>query len=109
MAKRSAFKLKIKKGDKVRVIAGSFKGTEGEVLEIHPGTNRAIVENVNLAVKHAKPTNERAGGIREINNPIHLSNLMLVDPKNGESTRIGRRVENGKLVRYAKKSGETVR
>ena len=85
MAKRSAFKLKIKKGDKVRVIAGSFKGTEGEVLEIHPGTNRAIVENVNVAKKHAKPTNERAGGIREINNPVHLSNLMLIDPKNGES------------------------
>ena len=109
MAKRSSFKLKIKKGDKVRVMAGSYKGTEGEVLEIHPGSNKAIVENVNLAKKHAKPTNERAGGIREINNPIHLSNLMLIDPKGGEPTRIGRREENGKLVRFAKKSGETVR
>ena len=109
MAKRSLFKLKIKKGDKVRVIAGAYKGTEGEVLEIHPGTNRAIVENVNLAKKHAKPTNERAGGISEINNPIHISNLMIVDPKSGESSRIGRREENGKLVRFAKKSGETVR
>ncbi len=109
MAKQSPFKLKIKKGDKVRVIAGAYKGTEGEVLEVHVGKNRAIVENVNLAKKHAKPTNERAGGIREINNPIHLSNLMLIDPKTGESTRVGRRQEGDKLVRFAKKSGETIR
>ena len=109
MAKRSEFKLKIKKGDRVEVIAGAYKGTVGEVLEVQRGKNRAIVENVNLAKKHAKPTNERAGGIREINNPIHLSNLMLVDPKSGEPTRVGRRIEDGKLVRYAKNSGETIR
>ncbi len=109
MAKQSPFKLKIKKGDKVRVIAGAYKGTEGEVLEVQRGANRAIVENVNIAKKHAKPTNERAGGIREINNPIHLSNLMLIDPRSGEPTRVGRRLEGDKLVRYAKKSGETIR
>jgi len=102
-------KIHIKKGDKVRVIAGSYKGVEGEVLEVIPKKYRAVVENVNLAKKHAKPTNEQAGGIREINNPIHISNLMLIDPKTGEPTRIGRRVEDGKLVRYSKKSGEIIR
>ncbi|MDH3650587.1 MAG: 50S ribosomal protein L24 [Saprospiraceae bacterium] len=101
--------MHIKKGDKVRVIAGSYKGVEGEVLEVIPKKYRAVVENVNLAKKHAKPTNEQAGGIREINNPIHISNLMLIDPKTGEPTRIGRRVEDGKLVRYSKKSGEIIR
>lgn len=109
MAKQSNFKLKIKKGDKVRVIAGAYKGVEGEVLEIQRAKNRAVVENVNSAKKHAKPTQEQAGGIREINNPIHLSNLMLVDPRGGEATRVGRREEDGKLVRYAKKSGETIK
>ncbi|MBX2816287.1 MAG: 50S ribosomal protein L24 [Saprospiraceae bacterium] len=99
--------MHIKKGDRVRVIAGAYKGTEGEVLEVQPSKYRAIVENVNLATKHAKPTQEQAGGIREINNPIHLSNLQLID-KSGEVTRVGRRVEDGKLVRYAKKSGETI-
>lgn len=101
-------KLHIKKGDRVRVIAGSYKGVEGEVLEIQPKKYRAIVESVNLASKHAKPTNDQPGGIREINNPIHLSNLMLVDPKSGEATRVGRRIEDGKLVRYSKKSGEII-
>ncbi len=109
MAKRSEFKIKIKKGDRVRVIAGAYKGTEGEVLEVIPGKYRAVVEKVNLAKKHAKPTNEQSGGIKEINNPIHISNLMLIDPKEGEPTRIGRRMEEDKLVRYAKRSGETIR
>jgi len=109
MANRSEFKLKLKKGDRVKVIAGAYKGTEGEVLEVIRGKNRAIVENVNNAKKHAKPTNEQAGGIREINNPIHISNLMIIDPKSGVPTRVGRRVEEGKLVRYAKNSGETIK
>ncbi|MBK8506918.1 MAG: 50S ribosomal protein L24 [Saprospiraceae bacterium] len=101
--------MKIKKGDKVKVIAGAYKGTEGEVLEVLIGKNRAVVENVNIAKKHAKPTNERAGGIREINNPIHISNLMLIDPKSGVPTRVGRRLEGEKLVRYAKNSGEIIK
>ncbi|NND06327.1 MAG: 50S ribosomal protein L24 [Saprospiraceae bacterium] len=109
MPKIKSQKLKIKKGDKVRVIAGEHKGDEGEVLEIQRLKNRAIVEGVNVAKKHAKPTNESAGGIRDINNPIHLSNLMLIDPKSGEPTRVGRREEDGKLVRFAKKSGETIK
>ncbi len=109
MAKKSTVKLKIKKGDRVMVIAGDYKGTEGEVLEVLRSRNRAVVENVNVAKKHNKPTNERAGGIREINNPIHISNLMLIDPKSGEPTRVGRRVEDGKIERYAKNSGETIK
>ena len=109
MAKRSPFKLKIKKGDKVRVIAGDYIGTEGEVLQVIPGKNRAVVENVNIAKKHAKPTNESAGGIQEISNPIHISNLMLIDPKSGEPTRVGRRMEDDKLVRFAKSTGETIK
>ena len=110
MAKKShTGKIHIKKGDKVRVIAGAYKGVEGEVLEVLPKKYRAIVENVNLAKKHAKPTNERAGGIREINNAIHLSNLMVIDPQTGEPTRVGRRLEEGKLVRYSKKSGQTIK
>ncbi len=109
MAKSQKVKLRIKKGDRVEVIAGSYKGTQGEVLEVLVEKQRAVVEQVNVAKKHAKPTNERAGGIREINNPIHISNLMLLDPSSGEPTRVGRRIEDGKSVRYAKKSGQTIK
>ena len=107
--KRFAPKSKIKKGDKVVVIAGADKGSEGEVLEVFPAKNRVIVEAVNIVKKHSKPTGENPGGINEIPAPIHISNLKLVDPKSGEATRVGRRVEDGKIVRYAKSSGETIR
>lgn len=106
---RFAPKLKIKKGDKVIVIAGASKGIEGNILEIFPLKNRAIVEGVNVAKKHTKPSNENPGGINEINNTIHISNLMLVDPSNGNATKVGRRVEDGKIVRYSKKSGQTIK
>ena len=106
---RFAPKLKIKKGDQVVVIAGAYKGNKGEVLEVLPKKNRAVVEQINLVKKHQKPTNENPGGINEMAAPIHISNLMLVDPKTGEPTRIGRKVENGKIVRYSKKSGEILK
>ena len=93
---RFAPKLHIKKGDKVCVIAGAYKGTEGEVLEVLPVKNRAIVEGVNMVKKHTKPTNDNPGGINEMKHPIHISNLMLVDPKTGEPTRIGRKEVDGK-------------
>ena len=110
MSKKSRpHKFHIKKGDKVVVLAGAYKGVEGQVLEVIPATYRAIVDGVNVMKKHRKPTNDSPGGITEINTPIHLSNLMLVDPKSGEPTRIGRRKEDGKSVRYSKKSGETIR
>ena len=105
---RFAPKLHIKKGDKVKVIAGAYKGVEGEVKEIFGAKNRAIVEGVNLMKKHTKPTQDNPGGINEINTSIHLSNLMVVDAK-GNATRIGRKEVDGKLVRYSKKSGEIIK
>ena len=109
-AKKTRFapKLHIKKGDRVMVIAGNDKGETGEVLEVFPAKNRAIVENLNMVKKHQKPTQDNPGGIIDLPASIHLSNLMLLDPKTGEPTRIGRKVVDGKLVRYAKKSGELI-
>ena len=109
--KKTSFapKLNIKKGDKVKVIAGNDKGEVGDVVEVFPDKNRAIVEGVNMKKKHRKPTQDQAGGIVDIPASIHISNLMLVDPKSGEATRIGRKMVDGKLVRYAKKSGELIK
>lgn len=101
-------KLHIKKGDTVEVIAGADKGARGEVLQIFPSKDRAIVSDVNIVVKHKKPTENDPGGRIEQEASIHISNLMLVDPKTDEATRTGRRMEDGKLVRYSKKSGEII-
>ncbi len=108
--KRFAPKLKIKKGDRVVVISGAYKDANKvrEVLEVFPDQNRAIVDQVNIAKKHQKPTQNNPGSIVEVPMPIHISNLMLVDPKTGEPTRVGRKEVNGKLVRYSKKSGEII-
>ncbi len=103
---RFAPKLHIRKGDKVRVIAGAHKGKEGEILRVFPEKNRAIVDNVNIVKKHVKPTQNKQGGIHEIAAPVHVSNLMVLDPKTNEPTRIGRKEVDGKLVRYSKKTGE---
>lgn len=106
-------KLHIKKGDIVFVIAGGSKSKEktGRVLEVDPKNHRAIVEGFNIIKKHTKPSAKNTqGGIVEQEAPIHISNLMLADPKTGKPTRIGRKkAENGKLVRYAKKSGEEIK
>jgi large subunit ribosomal protein L24 len=104
-------KLHIKKGDTVVVITGNYKGKKGRVLEVIRKKDRAIVEGVNLIKKHTKPnTNNPQGGIIEQEAAIHISNLMLVDPKTGEPTRTGRRFnDDGKLVRYSKKSGEEIK
>ena len=106
--KRFAPKLKIKKGDKVVVIAGAYRDRERvrEVQEVFPALNKAIVEDVNIAKKHQKATQTDTGGIVDKPMPIHLSNLMLVDPKSGEPTRVGRKVVDGKVQRYSKASGE---
>ena len=106
--KRYAPKLHVKKGDKVVVVAGADKGTQGEVLEVYPEKQRVVIDGVNIKKKHTKATQDNAGGINEINASIHVSNVLLVDPKTGEPTRIGRRLEEGKLVRYSKKSGEII-
>lgn len=104
-------KLHIKKGDTVVVIAGESKGQKGRVLEIFAEKQRAIVEGVNLVSKHTKPNAAAPnGGIVKQEAPIHVSNLMVVDPSTGAPARVGRRRnENGKLVRYSKKSGEELK
>ena len=103
-------KFHIKKDDTVKVIAGESRGEEGKVLEVYPDKNRALVEGVNIVKRHTKPNATHPnGGIVEQEAAIHLSNLMLVDPKTGEATRVGRREEKGKLVRYSKKSGEVIK
>ena len=105
-------KLHIKKGDTVKVIAGNSKGTEGKVIEVLVAKNRAIVEGVNMVSKHSKPNAANPqGGIVKQEAPIHISNLMVVDPTSGDATRIGRKRDekSGKLVRYSKKSGEVVK
>jgi large subunit ribosomal protein L24 len=104
-------KLHIKKGDTVMVIAGNNKGKKGRVLEIITKTERAIVEGVNMMKKHTKPNAATPqGGIVEKEAPVHISNLMLFDAKAGVATRIGRRLnDQGKLVRFSKKSGEEIK
>jgi large subunit ribosomal protein L24 len=104
-------KLHIKKGDTVYVISGESKGQQGRVLEVQRSKDRAIVEGVNLISKHQKPNAEHPqGGIIKKEAGVHISNLMAVDPKSGKPTRIGRRRNSeGKLVRFAKKSGEEIK
>jgi large subunit ribosomal protein L24 len=104
-------KVNIKKGDTVMVITGESKGQKGRVLEVDRDKNRALVEGVNTVSKHTKPNAKSPqGGILKKEAPIHLSNLMLVDPASGKPTRIGRRLnDKDKLVRYSKKSGEEIK
>ena len=104
-------KLHIKKGDTVYVNSGESKGKQGRVLRVLVKDQKAIVEGLNIVKKSTKPSAKNPqGGIVEIEAPIHISNLNLIDPKSGKPTRIGRREgANGKLVRYAKKSGEEIK
>lgn len=101
-------KLKIKTGDKVRVIAGAHKGAEGEVKQVLRDKNKAIVEGVNLVKKHAKPSAQNPqGGIQEKEAPIQISNLSLLTA-DGQTTRVGYRMEGDKKVRFAKKTNEVI-
>jgi large subunit ribosomal protein L24 len=103
-----ATKLKIKKGDTVRVITGSNKGTEGTVLSVSRETSKAIVEGVNMVKKHNKPNAQNPqGGITEKEAPIHVSNLSLLT-SDGKTTRVGFRMEEGTKVRFAKKTDEVI-
>jgi len=102
-------KLKIKSGDNVIVTAGDHKGTEGKVLRVLIEKNKAIVEGVNLVKKHEKPSAANPqGGITEKEAPIHISNLSLIDPNSGTATRVGLKMEDGKKVRFAKKSNQVL-
>jgi large subunit ribosomal protein L24 len=102
-------KFNIKKGDKVAIIAGSNKGKEGVVREVLADKNAALIENLNLVKKHVKPSNNSQGGIVDIEAPINLSNLMLIDPKTSKPTRVGRKSVDGKSVRVSVKSGEIIK
>lgn len=104
-------KLHIKKGDTVKVISGNSRGKTGKIVSVMISDNRAVVEGLNLVSKHVKPSAANPnGGINKIEAPIHISNLMLVDPATGQPTRIGRKLDsNGKLQRYSKKTGEIIK
>jgi large subunit ribosomal protein L24 len=97
---------KIRKGDKVVVLCGRDKGRTGEVIEVRPDEERALVRGVNMIKRHQKQTAAQQGGIISKEAPVHLSNLALADPKNGKPTRVGFKIlPGGKKVRIAKRSG----
>jgi large subunit ribosomal protein L24 len=104
-------KFSIRKGDTVKVMAGDDKGKQGKVLEMLLEKNRAVVEGINIVTKHEKPSaGKPEGGIKKTEAPVHISNLMLVDPASGKVTRIGRKTnDKGKLQRYSKKTGEFIK
>ena len=104
-------KIKIRKGDLVKVIAGDSKGQQGKVQEVLVAKSRVIVEGINLVSKHTKPNAATPnGGIIKKEAALHISNVQLVDPKSGKTTRVGRKLNaDGKLVRVAKISGEEIK
>ena len=103
-------KTNIKKGDNVYVLSGDDRGKQGRVLSVDREKFRAIVEGVNIVTKAAKPSAKHPqGGLIKMEAPIHISNLALIDPNTGKPTRVGHRIEDGKKVRYAKKSGEEIK
>ena len=100
---------KIKKGDTVIVTAGRDKGKQGEVLKVMPKEERLIVQGVNMVKRHTRPTQTNAGGIVDKEATIAVSNVAMVDPKDGKATRVGfKTLEDGKKVRFAKRSGEVI-
>ncbi|EJY56866.1 ribosomal protein L24 [Alicyclobacillus hesperidum URH17-3-68] len=103
-------KLRVKTGDKVVVIAGKDKTKTGRILKVFPSEGRVIVEGVNIVKRHSKPSPAHPeGGIIEKEAPIHVSNIAIADPKTGEASRIGYKfLEDGRKVRYSKKSGEVL-
>ncbi len=99
---------KLRKGDKVVVLAGKDKGREGEITQVMPKDGKAIVSGVNTAIRHTRQSQNSQGGRIPKDVPIDLSNIALVDPKDGGPTRVGFKTVDGKKVRFAKKSGETL-
>lgn len=104
-------KIHIRTGDRVKILTGKHKNEEGAVVKVFPKTYRAVVEGMNLVVRHLKPSAEHPKGmIQRQPSPIHISNLMLVDPVSGQPTRVGRKHnEAGTLQRYAKKTGNFIK
>ena len=104
-----AVKLKIRKGDTVTVVAGREKGRSGEVLRTDPARRRVVVQGVNMVKRHTRPSPVSPGGVLEKEASLDISNVALVDPSDGKATRVGFRVlEDGRKVRYAKRSGEVI-
>ena len=102
-------KLKIKKGDRVVVLAGRDKGKRGEVLQVIPSENRAMVQGVNMVRRHQKQSAQQEGGIVAKEAPIHISNIGVEDPADGSPTRVGYKLmDGGRKVRFAKRSGEAI-
>lgn len=102
-------KMKIRKGDQVVVLTGKDKGAKGEVLKTFPANSRVLVQGVNIVTKHQKPSQISQGGINKMEKTIHVSNVALADPKDDKPTRVGyKTLKDGKKVRVAKKSGETI-
>lgn len=102
--------MRIQKGDRVKVITGSFKGTVGDVIKVSPKHEKVMIEGVNLVKKHIKPSEINPdGGIVETEAWIHVSNVQIYDPKTKESTRIGYQIVDGKKARYFKKSGKLIK
>ena len=104
-----ANKLKIKKGDRVKVITGGSKGKVGDVLRVLPKEQRVVVSGVNMIKRHTKPGRTEQGGIIEREAAIHVSNVALIDPKSEKPTKVGFKfLEDGRKVRFARASGETI-
>ncbi|AVM30265.1 50S ribosomal protein L24 [Brucella melitensis] len=99
---------KIRKGDSVVVLSGKDKGRKGEVLKVTPKDEQALVSGINIVKRHQRQTQTQEAGIISKEAPIHLSNLAIADPKDGKPTRVGFRVEDGKKVRVAKRSGALI-
>lgn len=103
-------KLKIKKNDKVIVLAGKDKGKIGDVMEVMPKENRVVVSGVNIVTRHTRPSARDAGGIKRSEASIHISNVAHVDPKSGKATRVSvKKLQNGEKAIVAKRSGEEIR
>ncbi len=102
-------KLKVKKGDRVVVLTGRDKGKRGEILQVIPTENRALVQGVNIVRRHQKQTGQQEGGIIAKEAPIHISNIAVEDPADGSPSRVGYKfTDDGRKVRFAKRSGETI-
>jgi len=105
-------KIKLKKGDMVKVISGNSRGQEGKILDIDTDRYRAFVEGINIVSRHTKPNQKSPkGGIIKKEASVNISNLMLIDPASGKPTRVGRKADekSGKIVRIAKKTGEIIK
>ena len=101
-------KLKIKKGDQVIVRTGKDKGRTGEVIDVRPIDGRLKVQGINMVTRHRRATQANAGGIEQIEAPIHISNIALIDPETKKATRVGYDLSDGKKVRVARKSGKAI-